>query len=145
LPVQRITVSTALDTVHGPLAVLDANSQSGWLTPPAAAPDQPATLTADLGAAVPMNRVWLLPPASAAQWPESYRIETSPDGTNWTPAAVVKHDPPNARQTPRVFSFATHRARFVRLTVLRLRANATGQYQVGLNGLRVSLAPSREP
>ena len=95
LPVQAITVSAALDSAHGPAAVLDANSQSGWLAPLAAAPNETATLTADLGQAAPVNRVWLLPSADPVLWPEDYRIETSPDGLAWTQAALVEHDPLN--------------------------------------------------
>ena len=144
-PLPAITVSASLDAKHGPPAVLDNDTQTGWLTPANAAPDTPASLTADLGKSEQINRIWLLLPADATLWLEAYRLEASAEGVDWTQVALVEHDPLNERQNPRVFSFAPMPAHYVRFTALRLRAGPAGQYQAGLNALRVSLSGAGQP
>src|SRR5262249_20109104 len=119
-PLRAVSVSAALDAAHGPPAVLDANSQSGWLTPPAASPDAPAVLTADLGQVVQLDRIWLLPPPDPLLFPAAYRIEASPDGAAWTRVVQIDTDDLNQRQNPRVFAFAPLGGRFVRFSALRL-------------------------
>ena len=89
-----------------------------------------------------INRIWLLPPASPALFPEAFQLDTSAEGAAWSAVALVERDALNQRQNPRTFVFTARLARYVRFTALRMRANPAGQFQVGLNGLRVSLSGS---
>ncbi len=139
-PTQAITVSAALDDKHAAPAALDGDAQTGWLTPVADQPEAPAMLTVDLGQVRTLDRVWLLPPPDPALFPEAYQIEASPDGAQWMNVGQAEHEALNQHQNPRVFAFPRMSARYVRFIVLRRRPGPGGQYQAGLNALRVSLS-----
>jgi 4-amino-4-deoxy-L-arabinose transferase-like glycosyltransferase len=138
--VETATVSALNDASHGPAAVLDTDSQTGWLTPLAVTPTITAELTVTLQAVAQIDRIWILPPADPLMFPKSYRLELSTDGAAWTQVAQVTDEPLNLRQDPHIYTFVAIPARYVRFTALEMRTSATGQYQAGLNGLRASLS-----
>jgi len=138
--VQAVTVTASLDAQHGPPALLDPDPATGWLTPASDSADGTAAVTVDLGVSLPIDRIWLLPPANAALFPARYRLEVSTDGVAWTQVAAVDHEPANQHQNPRAFAIPTQLARYVRFSAEQLRPGLSGHYQAGLNGIRVSLS-----
>ncbi|MDR6786821.1 alpha-L-fucosidase [Sphingomonas sp. BE138] len=106
----------------GAEALIDGDAQTRW-TVPAPTVAAPASVTIDLGRALPLAGFSLTPSRTIAKDtapPRGYVAETSVDGRVWTPAATGEFgNIAYALATQRV-AFAGRRARF-----LRLRFDAT--------------------
>ena len=103
----------------GAEALLDTDGSTVWSLP-APSDASPASVTLDTGAAQTIAGFSLTPwrhPTPDAAPPRGYRVETSVDGRNWTPAGEGEF--PNiayALSTQRIAFAAPVQARFLRLT-----------------------------
>ena len=100
---------------------IDGNSATVWLTPPSADPASPHQITVDMGRVERIAGFTYLPRQDRVRdgIVQTYRFETSVDGTNWT----TDVDPgrfDNVRNNPMVqdVPFAPVNARFFRFTAL---------------------------
>src|ERR1035437_1770168 len=100
---------------------IDGNSATVWLTPPSADPASPHQITVDMGRVERIAGFTYLPRQDRVRdgIVQTYRFETSVDGTNWT----TDVDPgrfDNVRNNPIVqeVPFAPVNARFFRFTAL---------------------------
>ena len=101
---------------------IDGNSATVWLTPPSADPASPHQITVDMGRVERIAGFTYLPRQDRVRdgIVQTYRFETSVDGTNWT----TDVDPgrfDNVRNNPIVqeVPFAPVNARFFRFTALQ--------------------------
>ncbi|NNC11188.1 hypothetical protein HII28_04755 [Planctomonas sp. JC2975] len=112
-------------------------TSNGWTTPVSTASSQ-AQLTVDLGRTEKVNRTDLYPAGTlmdyGATFPRDFQIQTSTDGTSFTPVAEVTG---HARATgPLSVTFNAVGARYIRVQVLSMNQTAQG-FRAGLAELEV--------
>jgi hypothetical protein len=134
-----VTSTSDLDASHRAQAAIDSNASSGWIAGVREDADVSDSLTLDVGVPQVVNRVWILPATDPVLFPRTFNLQASLDGVEWEGIAGYENYPQIERQSPQVFSFESTTARYIRFTGVRLRPNAQGQYQMGLNEVRISL------
>lgn len=115
--VTRTKWTIADATGSGAQAVLDNNAKTAWTSP------APASISIDMGAVEPLAGFTLTPTRHVdpqAAPPARYRVETSIDGAQWTPAGEGEFQNINyARATQRIAFTSARQARFLRIAFPR--------------------------
>ena len=104
---------------------------SGWRSSGNDAADHTEWITLGLGASYAVNRVILYPRNdygyAGVGFPKTFVIKTSLDDVNWT-VVSKRSDYPQPGDAPQYFSFSTRAARYVNVTMTKLRPDGDGKY-----------------
>jgi len=123
------TSSGAYSATYGADKAIDGNASTIWSTT-VAATAQAASLTVDLGSAQSVEKVRLLPSASAPQlFPSDFTVALSTDGNAWTSVATAASYAPRAGVWYAA-GFDAANARYVRLATAATRYYSPGVYML---------------
>lgn len=138
-----VSASSALPQATAAQA-FDQDTQTWWSSALHATQNAPESITFDLGASTPINRVWLLPRPGGKAFPADLRIDVSRDGETWQSVIEAEATPQPAQQNPQVYAFPETMARLVRIAATRLRWDEDEEgYRASLVEARLSLAVER--
>jgi alpha-L-fucosidase len=121
-------IVTADGDVSGASKAIDADAATVWQ-----GKALPASVTVDMGRALPLGGFTYLPSSDAAGAVDTYRFETSLDGRTWTVSAEGRFG--NIENSPilQEVGFASTSARFFRFTALKLaKGTAAGIAEIGV-------------
>ncbi len=123
----------------GSIMQTEADGTNGWMSNGVGKRTDPTWAIIDLGAAYPINKIAAYPRKSGERFPTGYCFEVSEDGVNWQKVAEETADPYTL--DPRVFTFDTVSARYVRMTSTELHKDSyvdfAGGYMMQISEIEV--------